>query len=401
MKKLPFFRRIGALISLFAALGVVAVGVASVAYVTNRYQSVIKKIDTEQSEWALASLEAHLEDFRKDSQKAAESMADYDALADAIEGGSSAAVLAAAKKALGEYRLDVDFVTVTDAQGKVLARTHSDKTGDSVIEQKNVSLALAGETTTHTDLGTEIPLSIRTGTPVKNAAGKTVGVVSTGYSLVNPAFVDELKATTGSEFTIFIGDERANTTIVNGGERAVGTKLDPKVAETVLKKHEVYLGETKILGAPYATVYKPILDTNGEAIGIFFAGVPLGEVRAMTQKTVATSAALVLVLATLIIVGLGVFAQRRISGPLAILSGSAEELSRGNLSFQVDYMSNDELGLLADAFRSTVAFLQSCVHDISEKLGQMSRGDMRLRMELDYIGDFTEIRQSIENIAQA
>ncbi len=373
----------------------------SVAFVANRYQSVIKKINTEQSEYALVSLDTRLEDFRADSEIAAESIASNDGLAAALEGANSAEVLTATKKAVSEYGLNVDFVTVADAKGKVLARTHSDKTGDSVIEQKNVSLALAGETTTHMDPGTEIPLSVRTGAPIRNAAGKIIGVVSTGYSLVNPAFVDALKESTGNEFTIFIGDERRNTTIMNGGERVVGTKLDPKIADIVLQKREVYLGETKILGEPYATAYKPILNSDGAAIGVLFSGVPLAEVRAMTQKTVVTSAVLVLVLAALIIVGLVIFARRRISGPLAALSQTAQELSQGNLSTQIDYTSNDELGQLADAFRSTVAFLQSYVHDISEKLQQMSRGDMRLRMELDYIGDFTEIRQSIEQIAQA
>ena len=307
------------MISLFAALGVVAVGAISVAYVANRYQSVINKIDTEQSERAMLSLDTYLKGFETDSQRVAESLADYDAFVKAVEGGSSASVLAAAKKALGELRLDVDFVTVTDEQGKVLARTHSDKTGDSISGQKNVSLALAGETTTHIDTGTEIALSVRTGAPVKNAAGKIVGVVSAGYSLVDPAFVDELKATTGNEFTIFIGDERANTTVMNGEARAVGTKLDAKIAEIVLKNHSVYLGEASILGEPYAAAYKPILNTDGEAIGLFFAGVPLAEIRALTQRTVITSAALVIILATLIIFGLGIFAQRRISGPLANL----------------------------------------------------------------------------------
>ena len=39
------------------------------------------------------------------------------------------------------------------------------------------------------------------------------------------ALLDDLKAQLGCEFTIFYGDERAYTTILQDGQRAIGTKL--------------------------------------------------------------------------------------------------------------------------------------------------------------------------------
>ena len=46
--------------------------------------------------------------------------------------------------------------------------------------------------------------------------------------------LDELKEKMGCEFTIFRGDERAYTTILQNGERAVGTRLSADIAKIVL-----------------------------------------------------------------------------------------------------------------------------------------------------------------------
>ncbi|MDE7015632.1 MAG: cache domain-containing protein, partial [Kineothrix sp.] len=48
--------------------------------------------------------------------------------------------------------------------------------------------------------------------------------------------LDALKKEMGCEFTIFHGDERAYTTILQNGQRAVGTRLSGEVAEIVLKQ---------------------------------------------------------------------------------------------------------------------------------------------------------------------
>ena len=40
-----------------------------------------------------------------------------------------------------------------------------------------------------------------------------MGVVSSGYRLDTETFVDEIKALTGIEATVFLGDERLSTTV--------------------------------------------------------------------------------------------------------------------------------------------------------------------------------------------
>ncbi len=398
-REISFTKKVGFKLSLFSTCGILLVGALTVTYMSISSYRLIEQANEERSNAALHTMQAVLEDYQEDSVRAATSMASYENMVLAVESGDAAAIKSAAAEASTAMGLDVDFVTVSNAQGIAIARTHSDQTGDSVISQKNISMALDGEITTHVDLGNEIKLSIRTGAPVKNALGKTIGVVSTGYSMVDPAFVDRMKEMTGNEFTIFIGDERANTTVIQNGQRAIGTKLDSKISKTVLEDRLEYQGNADILGSPYATVYSPIIDSDGNAIGIYFTGVSIEKINAALNTTTVFSILGVVILLILVATVLTLYIRKAIAKPLTSMSQIASELSRGNLDTELTYQSGDELGVLADAMRLTISSLQSYIRDISEKLGQMSRGDMRITMNLEYAGDFVAIRQAIELIS--
>ena len=398
-REISFTKKVGFKLSLFSTCGILLVGALTVTYMSISSYRLIEQANEERSNAALHTMQAVLEDYQEDSVRAATSMASYENMVLAVESGDAAAIKSAAAEASTAMGLDVDFVTVSNAQGIAIARTHSDQTGDSVISQKNISMALDGEITTHVDLGNEIKLSIRTGAPVKNALGKTIGVVSTGYSMVDPAFVDRMKEMTGNEFTIFIGDDRANTTVIQNGQRAIGTKLDSKISKTVLEDRLEYQGNADILGSPYATVYSPIIDSDGNAIGIYFTGVSIEKINAALNTTTVFSILGVVILLILVATVLTLYIRKAIAKPLTSMSQIASELSRGNLDTELTYQSGDELGVLADAMRLTISSLQSYIRDISEKLGQMSRGDMRITMNLEYAGDFVAIRQAIELIS--
>ncbi len=395
---LPFFRKIGFKLALFAACGVMIVGAFSVVYMSISSSAVVDQINSERSRISLVTMNSSLENYSANSKKAAESLANDKALISAIMRSDTAAVKKALLDAVETLGLDVDFVTVTDIKGTVAARLNSDNIGDSAADQLNVSRAIAGESTTYTDLDSELKLCIRTGVPIRNMVGGVIGVISTGYSLADAEFVDGLKAMTGNEFTVFIGDERASTTIAENGARAIGVRLDPEIAGVVLGGGE-YFGMADILGFPYAAAYEPILDGGGNVIGSYASAVPLAESEAAMRTAYMTSAAIVLALVILIIVFLLIFVQRMIAKPLAGMAGVASELSRGNLGTELKYTAGDELGILANALRSTVSSLQNYIRDISDKLGRMSGGDMRISIDLDYIGDFYAIREAIENIS--
>lgn len=73
---------------------------------------------------------------------------------------------------------NVDYVTITDKNGVVLARTHSPKTGDSIASIYAVQQAMAGNTSTTVENSPVTPLSIRTCIPIRLLNGQVVGTLS-------------------------------------------------------------------------------------------------------------------------------------------------------------------------------------------------------------------------------
>lgn len=106
------------------------------------------------------------------------------------------------------------------------------------------------------------------------------------------------------------------------------------------------------------------------------------------------TAAVAAIAATIIIV----FTIRRsIMKPVMEIVSVYDEMSKGNMQVKINYESKDEMGKMAKSIRKTNELLTSYINDISKKLELMSQGDMRIDMEMDYIGDFAAIKKAIEH----
>lgn len=136
------------------------------------------------------SVEYHVNDLTAKIDAVAQLTAGRKDLAEAIAKGDTAFVQSLGKEVMRSSK--VGFITIADKDGKVVGRGHSNKSGDSVLNQSNVKRALAGEATTGTEEGTVVKFSLRAGAPVK-LGGQIVGTVTTGIDLTpaSHAFVDE------------------------------------------------------------------------------------------------------------------------------------------------------------------------------------------------------------------
>lgn len=76
-----------------------------------------------------------------------------------------------------------------------------------------------------------------------------------------------------------------------------------------------------------------------------------------------------------------------------------DEISKGNLGVEIQYESRDEMGRMAKSINKTNALITSYIRDIGEKLEKISQEDMRVRIDMDYIGDFSAIKNAILNTA--
>jgi len=225
----------------------------------------------------------------------------------------------------------VDFVTLADSQGNVLARGHSDKTGDSIANQVAVKNALAGQTSVGIEDGAEVKFSLRAGSPIL-VDGRIIGLIATGTNLTSTNdYVDGIKKTFGIDCTIFKGDQRVSTTLERDGKRLVGTKMDnPKVIETVLQKGQQFLNKNKIVDKNYNTAYWPIRDAEGNIAGMFFIGKDRSPMEDMISSTIFAILGAGLLVGSFM-AGLGYFLTgtivRPILGKMSFLNQGADEVS--------------------------------------------------------------------------
>ena len=352
-----------------ATIAVVCLSVCLASY--RLFSTSLSRYAHEEVSNASKAVEGYIEDRTEFSTAVTDELASRPDLADAIAKGNDARTAAIAKDTMKSF--GVDFVTIADSSGTVIARGHSEKRGDSLTGQKNVARALEGKTSHGIEEGTVIKFSIRAGAPVVRD-GKVIGTVSAGYDLATNGFVDGVKDRFGVECTIFQGDTRASTTIESGGKRAVGTKLDnAKIIDTVIGKSETYLGKNVILGKPYDTAYWPIRDIDGKTVGMFFIGKDLGVMTKAIEHVLIASVLLALGIGIVTLFASGLFV-RGIVQPIRRATAMLKDISdgSGDLTRKLEVTSKDEIGNMATYFNSTIGTVRDIVAEIGRQTQALS-----------------------------
>ena len=226
-------------------------------------------------------------------------------------------------------RLDIDFCTITDNTGTIWVRTHEpDNYGDNIGNQENIKSAMSGNTLTVVESGSAVKLSIRTGMPVFDEKNNVIGIISVGFRLDTDAFVDSIKEMTDCEVTIFLGDERVSTTVINAEKkRAVGTKADEKVSKQVLSGTP-YLGKAQVVGKSAITKYIPLYGSGSSPIGMAFVGEFTSNDDGKIMTYVFTGLAITLLILAVSIV-IAIYISKTIENQLANIIGAVKSAASG------------------------------------------------------------------------
>ena len=116
--------------------------------------------------------------------------------------------------------------------------------------------------------------------------------------------------------------------------------------------------------------------------------------RALTLSTIVmfSCGAIVLIVAVMI---MGVIAKK-ISQPISNATDRIQKLSEGNLHDPVMVTdSADEVGILTKSLADTVRSLRAYIENISYVLCEFDSGNMNVKIDLDYVGDFAPIKSSL------
>jgi methyl-accepting chemotaxis protein len=265
--KISFSGKITGLVILTAlTIGITIFGTA--------YYYLLKGYD-EQAEKEIAAtasaVQVSINEMMDNMKRHAVSFAAQRDVAEAVEKKDTAYLQQVGKTYMTNNAIDV--LTIADVEGNVIARGHSDKTGDNVKNQVNVQKALAGAASVGIEEGTVVKFSIRAGAPVY-VNGRIVGTITPGDNLsASNAFVDAMKKRFNVDCTIFKNDERVTTTLEKDGKRIVGTRMDNgKIIDAVLKKGQKYLDVNTIQGKNYNSAYCPVIGASGKIDGMLFIG---------------------------------------------------------------------------------------------------------------------------------
>ena len=303
--------------------------------------------------------------------------------------------------------LNANTISVTDDTGNIVIRQHEPtKIGDNILKQENVKQALEGKILTTLEPGALVKLSCRTGAPVKDESGRIIGTVVTGYTFEDSRFLDDLKQLHNAEFTIFADDIRIATTIIQNGERIVGTPLNENIASVVLKDKMQYEGKTEILGVPHLTKYLPLKNTTGDVVGVMFAGLSTADANKAAMDSILHMLIVSLLIVVVCAVVVFLFVNKDIKKPIHTLTELADLLAQGRLSnIDINQKSNrkskDEIDVLSETMQRMAILIKEYISDITHVLSAMSQNDFTVKSSATYIGDFESIGNSLVDISAA
>ncbi|MCI5741349.1 MAG: methyl-accepting chemotaxis protein [Lachnospiraceae bacterium] len=91
---------------------------------------------------------------------------------------------------------------------------------------------------------------------------------------------------------------------------------------------------------------------------------------------------------------------RMITEPIEELEEAAGKLQRGDLDIQINYVGEDELGKLADAYRNTCETLRLVIGDLKYIMTELKQGNFRVESQCEesYVGDFRAIIDDLKDM---
>ncbi len=209
-----------------------------------------------------------------------------------------------------------------------------------------------------------------------------------------------------ADVTIFYGDTRMSTSLrdLETGERIVGTKASDDVIDEVLKKGNEYLTSDIVVNEkPYFACYLPIKASNGDIVGMVFAGQPRENVEVHINKSIFNNTVLAIILA-LIFVVISIYVSGRLVKAIDGTKQMINNLSAGKLNNCNNgrlLMRRDELGEMARA----VELLDNKLCDIVGNIQSSSGKLLESGKELEQLASQTsrnaeEINMAVEDISK-
>lgn len=210
--------------------------------------------------------------------------------------------------------------------------------------------------------------------------------------------VDEIGEKTGDTVTIFMGNTRVATNVMIDGKRAVGTQVSDEVAQVVLEEQKDFFGEANVVGHKYMSGYTPIINNNGEVLGIFYVGAPQNIIDEIIGSFMTV---FIIVLAASIVLSFVVcyIFTRKLTRRLTNISNVMDQAKEGDFTADIKDNVGDELSDLAHSFNSMKENLRGMLQHVVETAHQVASSSQELTAGAEQTTNATEqISNSMQEV---
>ena len=343
-----------------------------------------------------------------------------------------------------KLRDSLDLLTITDESGNVLFRTgapghNGDNIGDNELIYSVINGEMATVATTvisHDHISKELPLAaentqfvfntnselipgsseaegkgmlLGAAAPIYSSQADLIGVVYGGVLLNdNLDFICEIRQGVYKNQKYKSQDLGMVTIYQNGVDiltcpRIVSpvedsTPISDELVRQVVDEGNPWIGRIKVDDRSYVSIVEPIRNSDYETVGML-------QVARLEQKYLDINQQIVIAFVTITIIGallaiiFAYFISKRISVPLKQLVSASRNVAQGNLDARVDInsMSNDELGEMANAFNAMTFALE----ERDAKLKELTQSRIRRSERLAIIGKLSaDIAHELNNPLQ-
>ena len=103
--------------------------------------------------------------------------------------------------------------------------------------------------------------------------------------------------------------------------------------------------------------------------------------------------------AILFVIVIVIIIRSSILRPIKEIMRVYAEMAKGNMSVQVNYDSRDELGIMAKLIQKANNMQSTILGDVIHKFSLIAQGDMRIKVDMDYPGDFAALKEAMQTTA--
>lgn len=220
----------------------------------------------------------------------------------------------------------------------------------------------------------------------------------------NYELMDNIKKAQDVEISLFYGDNRALTTLVDdSGKREINTQLSSQVYQTVQGGNDYFSADLELFGKPYSGYYVPLYQPGtNEIIGSIFCGRSREQIDQGLRTTILSMAGAmigVFIISFIIVLFLLIRIIKSINGAV----GNLNHLAKGALNLEMNphlVTRSDEVGDIARAIQSLIQALREIITNITTSSKELENFSDKFSFSFDKIADsIKNVNVAVDEIA--